>query len=196
MPLQNKNAENSLIPIYELVEDPAKRAALKSAVENYIANSITVYPVVPLYYMKNTKTDNSFYTTNKNELGNGNGDWKIENAGMPVCYIFNEQVPNSVPFYRFYKEVKRFFAPSYHNYFYTRIYNAGIEHDYTLKKIEGYVYASDFNNSVGWYQYRNDAKRDHFYSLFYNRPPTGYSYNCPAGYVYPADWYYDFKDFD
>ncbi len=179
--------DNSLIPIYELVDNPTKKAALKQAIENYInTNRLTVHKVVPLHGFKNKKTNNSFYSTNRyaTHMAEPN-EWEYRGV---AAYVFPNQVPNSVPLYRFYRKKTRFMAPNYHNYYYTRDYQSGVINGYTYKGVECYVYASAIHGSTALGQYRNDSKQDHEYTTN-SDGVSGYRHDGPAAFVYHGDWY-------
>jgi len=70
---------NGLIPIYDLVSDPTKKAALKTAVDNYILNnSVCLYPRTLLDAYKIGATDPS----------------KLKILGFPICNIIPLIDPN------------------------------------------------------------------------------------------------------
>lgn len=183
---------NSLMAIYEFVADPAKKAALKTAINNYIlSKGITVLPVVPLYRYCNN-TSNHFYTTNWNDFGTGGNTWNCEGI---QAFIFPNQEANTVPFYRFCKNVKKktglFSSITYIDHYYTTDYNSGIINQFTIEndgKPIGYVYPTNNNplNTVGLRQYNNPTNSDHFYTTSLTELGNGqggYSFNCDCCYV-------------
>src|SRR6266511_2582105 len=72
-----------------------------------------------------------FYTTDWNELGWGKYGWSYEGV---QCYVFAEQVPGSLPLYRYWN-------PSIGDHFYTTNWNelgAG-RYGWSLEGIQCYV---------------------------------------------------------
>ncbi|MFZ4725403.1 MAG: MAC/perforin domain-containing protein [Paludibacter sp.] len=179
--------DNSLMAIYEFVADPIKKAALKTAVDNYImGKAITVLPVVPLYRYSDTKS-NHFYTTNWNEIGIGGNNWYYEGI---QAFIFQNQETNTVPFYRFYKNVKKktglFSSITYTDHYYTTVKSSGDNNGYINEGIIGFVYTTPTFNTVGLRQYYNSSIFDHFYTTNINELGNGgmgYSYNGDCCYV-------------
>lgn len=178
--------ESSLIPIYEFVSDPVKKANLKIAVDNYISSmGASILPVVPLYrYCYKT---NHFYTTNWNELGAGSSSstngWYYEGIQAYVCAT---QLPNTVPLYRFSKTKTIFLGPTYQDHYYTSNYNSGIVNGYAYEGIQCYVFSSPLNNTVPLYQYYKSSIYDHFYTTDYSElgaGASGYSLNGECCYV-------------
>lgn len=178
--------ESSLKAIYEFVEDPIKKENLKNAVNQYIlGKAFNVVPVKPLYrYCSNL--NNHFYTTNWNEFGVGNDSWKYEGIAAFIC---EKQEENTVPLYRFFKKTKKFLGHTYLDHYYTCDFNSGINNGYPYEGIEGYVYTSPLNNTVGLRQYYRSAIYDHFYTTDINElgnGSMGWNYNCDACYVFPG----------
>lgn len=175
--------EKSLIAIYELVADPAKKAALKTAVDNHIlSKSFQVVPVVPLYEYKHKSTSNHFYTTDWGELGGGTSSWNYEGIEAFVC---ESQLANTVPFYRFYRTYQVFLGKKYYDHYYTTVKSSG-EKDYTLERIQCYIYSTNYPQEYGMkklYQYWNPNLHDHYYSAD-GTIPSGYGSETLCGYVY------------
>lgn len=172
--------DNSLIPIYEFVTDPTKKAELKTAVENYVLNkSFNVLPVVPLYRYCNKSTSNHFYTVST-ALGFNNSSWTYEGV---AAYVSQTQQANMVPLYRFYRTIQIFLGPKYLDHYYTTVYSSGS--GFTYEGIECYVYPTQVEGTVPLYQYYNSSKRDHFYCTNPNSENlSGFSYNGACCYVY------------
>lgn len=176
-------ANNSLVAIYEFVQDPVKKADLKTAVDNYISSkAINLIPVVPLYRYCSKSTTNHFYTIDENELGFSNRYWTYEGI---AAFVSTTQQANMSPFYRYCKSNQIFLGPNYIDHYYTRIINSGS--GYTYEGIECYVYPTQVEGTVPLGQYFNSSKHDHFYCV----NPTaenlsGYSYNWDCCYVYPG----------
>ena len=170
--------DQSLMAIYEFVADPAKRAAIKAAVDNHIlGESFKIVPVVPLYMYKNSSTSNHFYTTDWSEMGNGSGNWDYVKIAAFVC---ENQLTNTVPFYRFYRVTKVWFK-SYYNHYYTTVRSSGSAYDY--EKIQCYIYPDKQVGTTELYQYWNSSKHDHYYSTN-DDTPSGYGSKTTCGYVY------------
>lgn len=176
--------DNSLIPIYEFVSDPGKKAELKNAVENYISGKrLYLIPVVPLYRYCNKNTSNHIYTIDENELGFNNSTWRYEGI---AAFVSETQQANMTPFYRFSKNIQIFLGPKYFDHYYTRDYASGVNNGYNLEKIY-YVYSTQVAGTVPLKQYYNSSKRDHFYCVNPSSETlSGWSYNCDCCYVYPG----------
>jgi hypothetical protein len=93
----------TLIPIWELVQDPAKSAALKAYVIQYVnSNSINLlndnYPETILYRYRNTSTGDHLETTNPGEVS-GQKNWSLDGQ---QGYIYTTAEPGLVPLYRYF----------------------------------------------------------------------------------------------
>ena len=174
--------DNSLMAIYEFVADPIKKAALKTAVNNYILGStFTSIPVVPLYRYCHVNQSSHLYTTDLNEVS-GNSNWIYEGIAAFVC---STQQPGTVPFYRFYKRIKKS-GIIYYDHYYTRDYNSGIQYNYAYEGIECYVYPTPQLFTIGFRQYYNSSKYDHFY----NTDPNEFNQTGAVGWDYNGDCCY------
>ncbi len=181
--------DNSLIPIYEFVTDATKKAALRTAVDNYVlSKGFTVLPVMPLYRYYNGT--NHFYTT---ILGEGGSDWNYEGI---QAFIFQNQEANTVALYRFCKNVKKktglFSYKICIDHYYTTDKNSGINNGYIIENSGnpiGFVYTTNYNtavNTVGLRQYYSSTLYDHFYTTSTTELGNGtgsYSFNCNSCYV-------------
>jgi len=176
--------DNSLVPIYEFVTDPVKKAELKTAVENYISSkNMNLIQVVPLYRYCNKDTKNHFYTIDENELGFNNSTWTYEGI---AAFVGSTQESNMVPFFRFNKKTVVFLGKTYYDHYYTRDYASGINNGYTYERTY-YVYASQISGTVPLKQYFSSSRHDHFYYINPNSESlSGYSYNTDCCYVYPG----------
>ncbi len=177
--------DNSLIPIYEFVSDPVKRAELKNAVDNYLSGKrLYLIPVVALYRYWNNKTGNHLYTIDENEVGFNNPTWKYEGI---AAFISENQRTDMVPFYRFYKKINIFLGSTYYDHYYTRDKASGINNGYALEKTY-YVYPTQAAGTVPLKQYYSSTRRDHFYCTNpTSETLSGYSYNNDCCYVYPGN---------
>jgi hypothetical protein len=95
----------------------------------------------------------------------GNDSWKYEGIAAFIC---EKQEENTVPLYRFFKKTKKFLGHTYLDHYYTCDFNSGINNGYPYEGIEGYVYTSPLNNTVGLRQYYRSAIYDHFYTTDIN----------------------------
>jgi len=177
------SAPGTMIPIYELVNDPTKKQALKEAIEQYVKNS-QLKKVLELYRYWNPKKYDHFYTTNWNELGIGKDnyyfDW-IQGYVFPV----NSTELKTVPLYRYWN-VKIF-----DHYYTTDFSELGTGKDgYVFEWIECKVYknANDNLEAVPLYRYWNAKLKDHWYTTDFNE--LGYG---KEGWVYEKIACYIFK---
>ena len=89
---------NATYPIYDLVSDPAKKVALKNAVEKYIDSfKLEILELLPLYNYYSSKHINSSYFT----------EWKgthfnTDDYQGVTCYLCASQVEGTVPLYEYY----------------------------------------------------------------------------------------------
>lgn len=177
-------ADQSLVAIYEFVDDPVKKASLKTAVDNYIlSKKLNIILVEPLYRYWNKSTGNHFYTTDKEELGFNNSSWVYEGV---AAYVSATQQSNMVPFYRFCKNIQIFLGPKYIDHYYTCLKSSGSS--YTLERDPMcYVYSTQINGTVPLKQYYNSSKYDHFYCVYPSSESlSAYSYNGDCCYVFPG----------
>jgi hypothetical protein len=182
--------DNSLMPIYNFVSDPTKKAALKIAVDNYIAKNsqFTQIPVVPLY--RYYSTYNHFFTQNLDELGAGVSDhtkgWVYEGIAAFIC---DTQYPGTIPLYRFYKQISKS-RKTYQDHYYTTDINSGKSNGYTFENNGnpiGYIFSSQQANTIAFMQYYNPLLYDHMYTTSNELNSTlgayDYQYNGVVGYV-------------
>lgn len=176
--------DNSLIPIYEFVSDPVKKAELKNAVDSYISEKqINLIPVVPLFRYCHNNTSNHFYTIDDNEVGFNNSTWRYEGI---AAFVSESAQPGMVPLYRFYRKFNMFLGPTYHDHYYTKDYLSGKNNGYIHEKTY-YVYSTQVYGTVPLKQYHNLSKRDHFYCTNPSSENlSGWNYNGDCCYVYPG----------
>jgi hypothetical protein len=149
--------QNGLIFIYDLVKDPAKKAALKAYVDQYlIDNKVFLdYIPVPVY---------GFYSA-------ADGDHYLStSAGTPYNYqaegeqfkVYSYKAPNTVPIYQFYSASDR-------DHYYST--SSGTPWNYTYEKIAFYATMDSSKKPI--YQFYNGGTRDHYYSTW-SGTPNGY----------------------
>jgi len=149
--------DSSLIAIYEFVADPVKKAALKTAVNNYIlSKNITEEVALPFYrYVNLSGGNHHFYTTDLNEVINIS-NWKYEKI---ECYVLptSSPDPNAVPLYRYYLKDNN-------DHFYTTDFSVlgNGKNSYSYDGIRCKVYKTQVPNSQPLYQYCNGS--NHFYT--------------------------------
>ncbi len=171
--------DNSMIPIYEFVTDASKKAALKSAVDNYIArNALT--QVLPLYRYYNKDHTGHFYTTDYTELGNATqtNSWvleKIQGYVLPT----NSTATNTVG-------LKRYYNSSSHDHFYT----IGVSEstNWKFEWIECNVFKFAEPGTVPLHRYYASKQRLHFYTTDYRELGSGnskYRYEGIECYIIP-----------
>jgi len=113
----------------------------------------------------NAAAGDHFYTTDPNELGNGNYGWALEGV---QCYAFPQQVPGTVPLYRYWN-------PNGADHFYTTDrgeLGAG-NYGWGYEGIQCYVYPQPSPNAVPLYRYWNPGAFDHFYTTNWNELGSG-----------------------
>ncbi len=191
---------NTMIPIYELVIDPIKRAKLKTAVEIYLKNKtfIVEYERVPLYRYVTTGKGmdlDHFYTTDFNELGYGPGNnaQKYKYEGIE-CYVYPVwcKPEDSVPLYRYgsiAKDLDHFYCTDWNELGYGPGSN---KIKYKFESIECYVcpVTNYPKNSVPLYRYGTyGSDLDHYYTIDWNDIRDGKA----AGYTFESIECYVFK---
>lgn len=128
----------TMIPLYELVKDPAKKAALKSEILSYLKSQEIVDVegggITALHRYYNTSTRSHVFIANWNELGSGKDASKYESI---ACYVYPYQAPNTVPLYRYYN------TKTQSHVFIANFDEIGTgKDDWKYEKIECYVYAA------------------------------------------------------
>lgn len=138
-----------------------------------VAGSVPVFR----YYRDNiggSRLANHFFTTNINELGNGNvNGYNFEGIGF---FAFTSQVVGTVPVYRY-------FSSLYNNHYYDR--NFQNYSGYTYESIAFYAYPSSMNGASPVYRYMSHSDVDHHYTKNPNESPfSGYNYEGIAFYAH------------
>lgn len=156
---------NGLVLIYNLIKDPAKKAQLKTYVDQYlIDNKVYLdYKTVPIYRYYNSHGDH-YYS---------------QSAGTPSGYYsegieFNAyafKTPSSVPIYMYYNT-------SSGDHYYTK--SSMTPQGYHSEGVAFYAHSAQVANSVPIYMYYN-YYGDHFYTK---------SASTPGGYHSEGIWFY------
>ncbi|MGF7075147.1 M57 family metalloprotease [Mucilaginibacter sp. R-33] len=133
----------------------------------------------PVFRYYNGGSSDHFYTTDYNELAQGNNTGYIfEGVGF---FAFTTQVAGTEPVYRYY-------SSSAVDHFYTR--NATTPGGYIKERVAFYAYPSQANSSVPVYRYYHGgtpAEIDHFYTKNQNEfywGAGGYAYEDVPFYAY------------
>ncbi|WP_299286402.1 MAC/perforin domain-containing protein [uncultured Mucilaginibacter sp.] len=93
---------DGLIPLYDLIEDPGKSAAVKDYITQYLnANQVRTLGDVPVYCYNNQYHGGDHYFTTENQPSLVNG-WFL-NAGISF-YAFSQPGPDKVPIYVYYSQ--------------------------------------------------------------------------------------------
>ena len=124
--------------------------------------------MITLHRYWRAKVSDHFYTTNSNGIGTdvvgeiGKYGYKYEGI---QCYIYQEQIPDAVPLYRYWKG-------SVSDHFYTT--NADEigttergqvgKYNYKSECIAGYCFPTQEEESIPLYRYWNPRNSDHFYT--------------------------------
>lgn len=172
---------NYAYPIYELVKDPVKKAALKKAVEEYIINSYkSLLDITPLYIFYNgsdKKKGFNHFTTIDPEIDRLYKNWDYHGV---TGYVLKENLPGTIPLYIFYHE-KGF------NHFTTTDSSVGSYSGWTPLGRAGYIYKNKQEGTVALYQYYHNAGFNHFVTTdpYIIRDNSGWAHGNALGYVYP-----------
>ncbi|WP_321478900.1 MAC/perforin domain-containing protein [uncultured Bacteroides sp.] len=177
----------NVIPIYDLVADPIKRAELKIAVEDYIKKR-QLELLEPLYHgFKSSKYNDTF---GAGEVGlKYLEDYKYDIIGVE-CYVQRVRTEGTIPLYHGFKSSK-----------YNDNFMAGPEGMQKLKDwgydiigIAGYIFAKQIPGTVPLY---NGWKKSKYNNTLGAGDPGlnifdkyGYRNIGLLGYVYPAETYW------
>jgi hypothetical protein len=109
------------------------------------------------YYSRNSSQDH-FYTSNLNELGNGSNSGSVFEG--VAFFAYTTQVPGTVPVYRYWHT-----GNSNGDHFYT-LNQSDVSSDptYLYEAIAFYAYPQPLNNSVPVHRYWSSTFDDHFYT--------------------------------
>lgn len=135
---------------------------------------------VALYRYWNPGVTDHFYTTNWNELGFGRYGWNLE---VVQCYVYQSQIPGSVPLYRYWN-------PSIGDHFYSTSWaelGSG-KYGWNYEGIQCYVFPTQTPGSIPLYRYWNPSFGDHFYTTNWGELGSGrygWNYEGIQCYVFP-----------
>lgn len=171
-------SENGLIPIYELIADPTKKAAVKTYVDQYLIDHqvqlSAYYEATPLYRWRNLK-NGDYIISDANELI-GNSGWTRE--GMLGRIYKNSSKAGTIPLYRY-------LLKSGFHFFTTNANEVGAGQG-TYEGVTGYVSAKNDQGTIPVYRYLN--KSAHLYTTNFNElggGNNGWTYEGVAGYIIP-----------
>jgi len=167
-----KIGEDGLIPLEDLISDPAKKAEVKNyIIQYYLANEYKSTPD-PVTVFYSARDNNHVYTINKNDYPyaqNGFADLGVN------FYAFTSQVPGSVPVHVFYHERGRNHTYTINRYDYPYEQNG-----YKYLGVNFYAYPSQVSGSLPVHVlYTNAGGGDHVYTINRNDYPYaqhGFSY--------------------
>lgn len=166
---------NATYPIYDLVSDPIKKAALKIAVEKYIDSSkLEILELLPLYaYYSSKHINNSYFTQWKGTHFN------TDDYQGVVCYLCKKQVPGTTPLYEYY-------SSKYINHSLSSIWRGNQSNTDVYQGITGYIYTSQLPGTVPLYEYYSAKHINHSYCIEWkgNRFNTD-DFQKIIGYVFP-----------
>jgi hypothetical protein len=164
--------KDGLIPLEDLINDPAKKAEVKNyLIQYYLANEYKSTPD-PVTVFYSARDNNHVYTINKNDYPyaqNGFADLGIN------FYAFTTQVTGSVPVHVFYHERGRNHTYTINRYDYPYEQNG-----YKYLGVSFYAYPSQVSGSSPVHVFYTNANGgDHVYTINRNDYPYaqhGFSY--------------------
>ncbi len=157
-----KIGKDGLIPIEDLINDPAKKAEVKNYLaQYYLANEYKSTPDPIYVYWSNKYTDH--YYDKSNSPTAGAGYWVNEGVAFNA---YSSQIPGSVPVYQYMSE-------KYSDHYYS-LNNGPTAGDgsWINERVAFYAYSSPGAGRVAVYAYMNNNIGDHYYSLS-NSPTAG-----------------------
>ena len=171
-------APKKMIYIYDLITDPTKKAAIKTAVENYISGNTIQYgiDIIQLKQTINNKVRYQYSTI----VPSSYEGWT--NYGtISYVYPINTFRTGTVPLYQFYRRI--LYNGEYVNS-YILTTNSNYGDGFTLVRTEGNVYQSAIDNSViPLYEFFNSSTLQYTYSTnklafgngnYYSTGPDGF----------------------
>lgn len=153
--------QDGYTPLYDLIQDGVKSAAVKTYIEQYLAASrISLLGDVPVYsYYNASATDHYLTTVNQPYVGGG-----FKNEG-PQFYAFSRQMPGTVPVYSYYN------AGATDHYF-SILNQPSVGGGFLREGIMFYVYANNGPDLTPVFSYYNAGARDHYFTTI-NQPSVG-----------------------
>lgn len=159
-------AEHGVIKLYDLVDDPAKKAVLKAYIDQYLVDNQVQMEFVPIdihrYY--NGSTTDHYYTKSTGAFSG----YGYEGVAFRA---YNYKAPNTVAIYRYWNGTEHYYATA-----------PGAPAGYVPEGIEFYAYPSQVNGSTPVYQYFGRKRGDHFYTTSFQAYPN-YNYEGIAFYA-------------
>ena len=120
---------------------------------------------VPLHRYWNSDAADHFYTTDWNELGNGNYGWIYEGI---QCHVHPTQAAGTVPLHRYWNSDAA-------DHFYTTDWNelGNGNYGWVYEGVQCYVYPTQAAATVPLHRYWNSDAADHFYTTDWNELGNG-----------------------
>ncbi|PJJ84029.1 MAC/perforin domain-containing protein [Mucilaginibacter auburnensis] len=172
--------QGGLIPIYELIDDPAKKAAVMTYVNQYLAaNQVNVTPV-PIHMFFQTSQVNHVYTANYNDYPYTQNGFVYLGEAFKA---YASQIDGTQP-------VHVFFHPTQKNHLYTinRFDYPYEQNGFTYMGVNFYAYPTQVAGSVAVHCYFSNSQKNHVYTINkYDYPyeANGYAYLGIAFYAKP-----------
>ncbi|WPO83019.1 MAC/perforin domain-containing protein [Chryseobacterium sp. JJR-5R] len=169
---------NGLTLIYNLVKDPAKKAQLKSYVDQYLLdNQISLeYNTSMLYGYQNQPESNHYFAFDSNLQPSSY--WTNEG---PTFKVFKYRAPNTVPIYC-YKSTS-----GAHHYYTTASSLQPSSYWNVYMGIAFYAYKESGVGRIPVYNYKAKNGSDHYLSTSPNLGPTSYWYSEGIAFYIPAN---------
>ncbi|QNK61164.1 hypothetical protein H7F33_11320 [Pedobacter sp. PAMC26386] len=176
--------ENGLIPLWELIEDPAKSSAVQSYIRQYLIDrqiSLT-YEKIDVYEYFSLQGTDHFFTTDRSL--DGNSYWSFSGAKFKAL---NSPAPGAVPAYSYYSSygtdhvILLDRTPALQNPSY---WNVG-------GSIAFYVYTTQQAGTIPVYAYYHDYDRSHILAadadlINYLNNNSGWRNDGVLFYAYPV----------
>ncbi|WP_316826676.1 MAC/perforin domain-containing protein [Pedobacter miscanthi] len=155
--------KDGLIPIWDLIADPVKSAAVKAYVIQYLIDGQAKLNIeVASLYRYYNGTDHYYTTTS--------GNYPSYHLEGTEGYLYKYQETGTVPLYQYYNGTDHYYTTTNGSY-----------SGYQFQGIVGYIYINQFPGTVPLYRYYNNT--DHYYATASGNYP-GYHYEGIAGYLY------------
>jgi hypothetical protein len=154
-------SKDSLIPIYEFITDPAKKAAVKEYVEKYLKDHETKTEDVriPIHrYYHSHMMDHTYSNTKHDSYG-------FTYEGIEF-YAFNYKAPGTIPIHRYYNPgmMDHTYVPYRHD-----------TYGFTYEGIEFWAYPKDAPGTNPIHRYYHAHMKDHTY-VPYKHDTYGFTY--------------------